>query len=206
MDKRKITAGILIALIILVTGWLLLSMFKNNRKTDSQKVATPTQEAKKETVKTEKSDVLEGKIKKISAKSLTLQTDSGEKVITIQEDKTKFFVKGEADALVETAVGELKEGSEVAVIYQEIKEQEIAIASGVFQGAITDITGEKITLKSESETKTFKLTDQTTIYMTVGDKDVDQKVSDLKANSLVSVIFATEKGELTALGVRIDKL
>jgi len=206
MNTRKITVGALVVLIILVTGWLLLSMFKNNPKPDAKKAASPTQEAKKEMVKIEKSDVLEGKVKKVSGQKLTLSTGSGEKAINIQEGKTKFFVKGEADAPVEIALSELKEGAEITVIYEETKEQEMLIASGVFQGVISDISGEKIILKSEGETKTFTLAAQTTIYMTEGTNDVNKKISDLRLGSLATVIYATEKGELAALGLRIDKL
>lgn len=204
MDKRKIIVGIIILLIFIITGWFFLSVIKNSRK--QEKAPLPVTEAKKELVKTEKSDVIEGQFKKISGQSLTLQTESGEKTINIQESKTKFFVKGKADAPVETPVGELKEGTEVTVIYAETKEQEMPIASGVFRGVITNISGGKITLKSESETKTFTIGAEPTVYMTKGANDVTKKISDLRTNSLVSVIYASDNGELVALGIRIDKL
>ena len=204
MDRKKIIVGILSFLILVVTGWLLLSVFKNLRQAD--KTQPPIKESKKEIIKTEKSDVLEGQVKKISGRSLTLQTESGEKAINIQEGKTKFYVKGEADAPVEIAASELQEGTAVTVIYEETKEEEILIASDVFQGTITEISGEQITLKSGDDTKTVTVTSQTTIYLTEGATDVTKTISDLQAGSLVTVIYGSEKGNLTALGIRIDKL
>jgi len=204
MDKRKITVGVLAVLIFIVTGWFLASLVRDGRKS----AETPPAKEKnspKELIKTEEADVLEGKVKKISSKGITLETESGEKVIGSQS-KPVVYVKDESGAPVETEMTEVKEGIEVIVVYTKVEDKEIMIASNAVQGTVSDIAGDQISFKTESETKTATVTPDTTIYMSEGAQDVDKQFSDLQIGSLVTVIYAVQNGQLTATGIRIDKL